>query len=57
VPDGNLLAVPRPLRRRVLGHPLQALRCRPWPSPFFDRLGSLLAAPMGREPNDAAGFT
>jgi hypothetical protein len=38
------LTVPRPLRRRVPWHPLQAPRCRPWPSPAEWRLGSLLAA-------------
>ncbi len=38
----NPLTIPRPLRRRVLGHPLQALWCRPWPSPAKYRLGSLL---------------
>jgi hypothetical protein len=40
----TLLTVPRPLRRRVPWHPLQAPRCRPWPSPAEWRLGSLLAA-------------
>jgi hypothetical protein len=40
----TLLTVPRPLRRRVLRHPLQAPRCRPWPSPADWRLGSPLAA-------------
>ncbi len=39
----SLLAVQRPLRRRVLGHPLQVPGCFPWPSPLFHRLGSLLA--------------
>ena len=29
----NLLTVPRPLRRRVLRHPLQGPWCLPWPSP------------------------
>jgi hypothetical protein len=43
----TLLTVPRPLRRRVLGHPLQAPRCRPWPSPLECRLGSLLARSRG----------
>src|SRR5215218_7054817 len=38
------LTIPRPLRRRVPWHPLQALWCRPWPSPAEWRLGSLLAA-------------
>jgi hypothetical protein len=51
----TLLTVPRPLRRRVLGHPLQVLRCRPWPSPAEYRLGSLLAA-LAVIPDDAAGF-
>jgi hypothetical protein len=51
----NLPTVPRPLRRRVLGHPLQAPRCRPWPSPSEYRLGSLLAA-CAVILNDAAGF-
>ncbi len=36
-----------PIRRRVPWHPLQAPRCRPWPSPNEYRLGSLLAAPHG----------
>src|SRR4029434_3914637 len=40
----TLLTIPRPLRRRVPWHPLQAPRCRPWPSPAEWRLGSLLAA-------------
>ena len=31
----NLLDVPRPLRRRVLRHPLQVPRCLPWPSPLL----------------------
>src|SRR5215217_6112290 len=51
----TLPTVPRPLRRRVPWHPLQALRCRPWPSPSEYRLGSLLAA-CAVIPNDAAGF-
>ena len=38
----SLLAVQRPLRRRVPGHPLQVLGCRPWPSPNINGLGSLL---------------
>jgi hypothetical protein len=41
------LAIPRPLRRRVPWHPLQAPRCRPWPSPLECRLGSLLARSRG----------
>src|SRR4029453_5558249 len=41
------LTVPRPLRRRVPWHPLQAPRCRPWPSPLECRLGSLLARLRG----------
>src|SRR4030095_5559720 len=41
------LTIPRPLRRRVLGHPLQALWCRPWPSPQEYRLGSLLVRLRG----------
>ena len=36
----TLLAIPRPLRRKVPKHPLQVLWCRPWPSPIGDRLGS-----------------
>lgn len=40
----TLLAVPRSLRRRILGHPLQVPRCRPWPSPKLDGLGFLLAS-------------
>src|SRR5215211_4182491 len=51
----TLLTVPRPLRRRVPWHPLQAPRCRPWPSPSEYRLGSLLAA-CAVILNDAAGF-
>src|SRR4029450_5288379 len=51
----NLPTVPRPLRRRVPWHPLQAPRCRPWPSPQEYRLGSLLAA-CAVILNDAAGF-
>src|SRR4029450_8681018 len=43
----TLLTVPRPLRRRALGHPLQAPRCPPWPSPLECRLGSLLARSRG----------
>jgi hypothetical protein len=38
----SLLAVQRPLRRRVPGHPLQVPGCRPWPSPNVNGLGSLL---------------
>jgi hypothetical protein len=38
----SLLAVQRPLRRRVPGHPLQVLGCRPWPSPSLNGLGSPL---------------
>jgi hypothetical protein len=41
------LTVPRPLRRRVPWHPLQAPRCRPWPSPLEYRLGSLLTRSRG----------
>src|SRR5436190_19405104 len=51
----NLPTVPRPLRRRVPWHPLQAPWCRPWPSPSEYRLGSLLAA-CAVILNDAAGF-
>ena len=36
----TLLAIPRPLRREVLWHPLQVLWCRPWPSPTGKGLGS-----------------
>ena len=32
--EDNLLTIPSPLRREVLGHPLQDPRCFPWPSPF-----------------------
>jgi hypothetical protein len=39
----NLLTVPRPIRRRVLEHPLQDPKCCPWPSPSKCRLGSPLA--------------
>src|SRR6266545_5989467 len=42
-----LRTVPRPMRRGVRGHPLQVLRCRPWPSPTLHRLGSPLA-PLAR---------
>jgi hypothetical protein len=38
----SLLTVQHPLRRRVLGHPLQDPGCFPWPSPQPDGLGSLL---------------
>jgi hypothetical protein len=51
----NLPTVPRLLRRRVPWHPLQAPRCRPWPSPSEYRLGSPLAA-CAVILNDAAGF-
>ena len=43
----DLLNIPRPLRRRVLRHPLQDPRCLPWPSPILKRLGSLLSDPHG----------
>ena len=46
--EDTLLAIPRPLRREVLGHPLQDPRCYPWPSPFSDRLGSSLFRPLGQ---------
>ncbi len=42
----NPLAIPRPLRREVPGHPLQDPWCRPWPSPLGNRLGS--PRPPGR---------
>ena len=52
----SLLAVQRPLRRRVLGHPLQDPGCCPWPSPTLHRLGSLWSA-FRRGANDACpGF-
>jgi len=38
----SLLTVQHPLRRRVLGHPLQVPGCFPWPSPQPEGLGSLL---------------
>src|SRR5438270_4552855 len=38
----SLLTVQHPLRRRVLGHPLQDPGCFPWPSPQPDGLGTLL---------------
>ena len=43
----NLLTVPRPLRREVPPHPLQAPKCVPWPSPCSSRLGSSLAVNDG----------
>src|SRR5262249_25113914 len=36
----NHLTVPRPVRREVPPHPLQAPKCVPWPSPCSCRLGS-----------------
>jgi len=39
----NLATVPIPLRRRVHRHPLQDQRCRPWPSPCLEKLGSPLS--------------
>ena len=48
----SLLTVQHPLRRRVLGHPLQVSGCFPWPSPHFHRLGSLL--PVSRRLSDDA---
>jgi hypothetical protein len=41
----NPLTIPRPLHREVPRHRLQDQRCRPWPSPFGDRLGSSLCPP------------
>jgi hypothetical protein len=38
--EDTLLAIPRPLRREVLGQPLQDQRCRPWPLPLWNGLGS-----------------
>ena len=38
----NPLTIPRPLRREVPRHRLQDQRCRPWPSPLRNRLGSSL---------------
>jgi len=46
--EDNLLTIPRPLRREVLGHLLQVPRCCPWPSPFRYRLGSSLFHPLGQ---------
>ncbi len=46
--EDNLLTIPRPLRREVLGHPLQDQRCFPWPSPYRNGLGSSLFRPHGR---------
>ncbi len=52
--EDNLLAIPRPLRREVLRHPLQGLKCLPWPSPLafdppfgltFERCPSAESAP------------
>jgi len=45
--EDNLLTIPSPLRREVLGHPLQDRGCFPWPSPLSDRLGSSLFHPLG----------
>ena len=53
----TLLTIPRPLRREILRHPLQALWCRPWPSPFGERLGSSSSVQRTDRRNDAAGFT
>ena len=39
----NRATVPIPLRRGVPRHPLQDQRCRPWPSPYLDGLGSPLS--------------
>ena len=38
--EDNPLTIPRPLRREVHEHRLQDQRCRPWPSPLRNRLGS-----------------
>ena len=43
----NPLTIPRPLRREVPRHRLQDQRCRPWPSPLGNRLGSSLSANGG----------
>ncbi len=48
--------IPRSLRRRVLRYPLQVLRHLAWPSPYCDRLGTLLCC-VRRQNNDAANFT
>ena len=53
----NLVTIPSPLRREVPGHPLQGPWCRPWPSPFGERLGSSCSAMTADRCNDAAGFT
>ena len=53
----NPVTIPRPLRREVPRHRLQDQRCRPWPSPFRNRLGSSLSARRRTARNDAAGFT
>ena len=53
----NLVAVPFPLRREVLEHPLQVQRCRPWPSPPLNGLGSSLILPKEVGTVGAAGFT
>jgi hypothetical protein len=42
--EDNPLAIPRPLRREVPGHPLQDPWCRPWPSPSGKGLGSSSSA-------------
>jgi hypothetical protein len=55
--EDNLLAIPSPLRREVPGHPLQDPWCRPWSSPFGERLDSSCSAMTADRCNDAAGFT
>jgi len=40
--EDNLPTIPSPLRREVPRHRLQDQRCRPWPSPLRNRLGSSL---------------
>jgi hypothetical protein len=42
--EDNPLTIPRPLRREVHKHRLQDQRCRPWPSPLGNRLGSSSSA-------------
>jgi len=43
--DDNLLAVPRPLRRRILRRPLPETGRLPWPSPSRNGLGTLWTHP------------
>jgi hypothetical protein len=50
--------VQRPIRRRVPRRPLPDLGRFPWPSPSWDRLGTLLSRPQAGPLDDAcSGFT